>query len=173
MPTPDGTNSVPDTDANVNAEGIPPATPTHAHGSPMASPSRSKSSNSPPKVSPKPSPKVGRKPNRSSSAEGQSSGSPARSNNSLTNSRGMLDTVYSDVVSTLCVGTLGRCKNVHVIVTDLSHNPPLVSEDGHIPAPSDHEHAQQLSSASLSKSLPTSGVDCAMETFNSQDVRLH
>ena len=58
--------------------------------------------------------------------------------------------------------------NVNVIFTDLSHNPPLVSQDGHIPAPSDH--AQQLSSASLSKSLPTSGVDCAMETFNSQDV---
>ena len=58
--------------------------------------------------------------------------------------------------------------NVDVIVTDLSHNPPLVGQDGHIPAPS--EHAQQLSSASLSKSLPTSGVDCTMETFNSQDV---
>ena len=93
MPTPDVTNSVPDTDANVNAEGIPLVTPTH--GSPMASPSRSKSSNTPPKVSPKPSPKVGRKPDRSSSAEGQSSGSPARSNSSLTNSRGMLDTVVT------------------------------------------------------------------------------
>ena len=93
MPTPDVTTSVPDTDANVNAEGIPLVTPTH--GSPMASPSRNMSGNTPPKVSPKPSPKVGRKPNRSSSAEGQSSGSPARSNSSLTNSRGMLDTLVT------------------------------------------------------------------------------
>ena len=66
----------------------------------------------------------------------------------------------------MCAGSYFR--DVNVIVTDMSHNPTLVSQDGHIPAPSDH--AQQLSSASLSKSLPTSGVDCAMETFNSQNV---
>ena len=63
-----------------------------------------------------------------------------------------------------------------MFVTDLSPNPPLVGQDRHIPALTEHalplntsptEHALPLNTASLSKSLPTAGEG---GTFNSQDV---